>query len=80
MVCYQIPHGYLFRFATRVLVLWLVIVPVVILPFHIGIILFDEPHQFRWVHGGHGLVRIKFDAGHFCKVIDALRIFTTRKG
>jgi len=73
VICNQIPHRDLPSLPALVVV-FRIVWPVMILPFHVRILLPNEPNQFRRVYGGHGIVCVKFDSRHLGKVVDALRI------
>ena len=77
MIRNQIPHSNGFWPSVLIIMLWFAVIPILPLPFNVRIVLPDEPNQFRWINGRDRIVGVKFNASHFCQMINALAVLAT---
>lgn len=61
----QIPHSN-----------WFTVFVILAFPYHIRIMLSNEPYQFGWVYTGYSIVRVKLYSCHLAQVVNALAVLT----
>lgn len=80
MICNQAPHGNLLRPAIGEVMLRLSVVPIVEVPDHVRVLLFEELAELRRIDAGNGIVRVKLHSRELAQMVDALTVFSAAHG